>query len=288
MDVVALQIRDQVLIQHAVRYAYTESVRTASWSPPVEMTQAIVASTWEPREGSTPKEAFGAITKAVSRLMVFLKRAPRAIPKLVQALAIEGWDSMSWLERTSVLGSKLKELMKEGKRILGVALKKVASSFPLSLFFVDRGKMPGLTDLMNRLMDRVPWLKAALQKVNAGAIKVDQLFQKYIPRLRRPLYAAVFIWVWLNVAELSWDIQGILLGFTGQISLSELLASLPESGLGFIAASFGLGYGALPVTLVARFIWLVAQHYLTYVPGKGFQVHWDKLGVDQRPELVPA
>jgi hypothetical protein len=116
---------------------------------------------------------------------------------------------------------------------------------------------------------------------------VDDWFKRYLPRLRRPLYAAIFAWVWFNVAEISWDLQGLLDGFTGSISLPELLASLPESGIGFIAASFGLGYGALPVTLIARILWLVANHYLEWIPGKGLQVRWDLLGFpDQRPELV--
>ena len=63
---------------------------------------------------------------------------------------------------------------------------------------------------------------------------------------------------------------------------------MPESGIGLIAASFGLGYGALPVTLIARFIWLVANHYLEWIPGKGLKVRWSAMDVDQPDELVAA
>lgn len=70
--------------------------------------------------------------------------------------------------------------------------------------------------------------------------------------------------------------------------LQGVLASLPESGVGFIADSFGLGYGALPYAIAARIRWLVAQRYVEYVPGKGLLVHWERLGTDDRPELVPV
>lgn len=286
MDSVALRVRDRVLIRTAVQQAYGD-VRLASGTPPQVMTQAIVEAMWETRLASS-KEAFGGIMRAVGKLMKLLQKAPRIIPRLMSALAIEGWSDLSWPQRASALGNRLKELMKEGRSFLGKAMHKAAQSFPLSLFFVDRSKMPGLSDLLQRLTKNVPWLQDALQKVNAGAMKVDQLFQKYLPKLRRPIYAAIFIWVWLNVAELSWDLQGLLAGFTGQISLSELLASMPESGIGFIAAAFGLGYGALPYVMIARLVWLISQQYLSYVPGKGIEVYWAKLGIRQRSELVPA
>lgn len=287
MDHVALRVRDRYLIRTAVHGLYTGS-KVANRAIHPEVTVAIVEATWESRIASS-KEAFGGITKAVTKLLKLLQRAPKVVPRLVEALAIEGWSDMSWPQRAKALGNRLKELVVEGKKVLGKVFHKMATSFPLNLFFVERGKMPGLTDLMSRLVQRVPWLKTALDKVQAGAVKVDDFFKKHIPRLRRPLYAAIFIYVWLGVSEISWDVQGILAGFTGQISLSELLSSLPESGIGLLAASFGLGYGALPYALIARLIWLVANRYLSYVPGKGLQVHWDRLGVtDERAELVPA
>jgi hypothetical protein len=164
----------------------------------------------------------------------------------------------------------------------------MANEFPLSLFFVPKGKMPGLTDLLARIMKSVPGLEKLLHGVGPSVVKLDKLFEKHLPTLRKPIYAAVFIWVWLNVAEISWDLQGLLAGFTGQISLSELLSSMPESGIGLIASAFGLGYGALPYTIIARLVWLVGHKYLSYVPGKGFVVHWSKMGIRQRDEMVPA
>jgi len=286
MDALALRVRDRFLIRKAVDLQYTDSVRTASWSPPKEEVLALVDAFWEPRLASD-KEAFGGIMRAVSKLLGMLKRAPRAWPAIQRALGLEEMEGRSLLEKGKILGARLKELAKEGKRWLGKALKGASERFPLALFFVSKNKLPGLTDLMSRILDKVPWARQALSKIHAGSVKVDDWFKRYLPRLRRPLYAAIFAWVWFNVAEISWDLQGLLDGFTGSISLPELLASLPESGIGFIAASFGLGYGALPVTLIARILWLVANHYLEWIPGKGLKVRWDLLGFpDQRPELV--
>jgi hypothetical protein len=256
--------------------------------PESDLVVAAVAALWEPNPEFTSRQAFGGIARGVKKIFDLLKRAPQAWTRLQRTLAIQGWDEMSLAQKAKALGKRLKELLHEGKRVLGKAFKKMAETFPLSLFFVPQGKMPGLTDLLHRITQAVPGLDKALRAIGAGAVKVDKLFEKYIPRLRKPVYAAVFIWVWLNVAEISWDFQGLIAGFTGQISLGELLASLPESGLGFVAAAFGLGYGALPVTIIARLMWLVAQRHLSYVPGKGFQVHWGSMGIDQRDELVPA
>ena len=287
MDAVALRVRDRFLIRKAVDLQYTDSVRIAAWSPPKETVLAIADAFWEPRL-ATDKEAFGNIMRSVGKLLKLVKRAPRAWPAIQRALGLDEMEGLSLIEKGKLLGTRLKELAKEGKRALGKILKGAAQHFPLSLFFTPKNKLPGLTDLMARILDKVPWAKAALGKIHAGSVKVDDFFKKYLPHLRRPLYGAIFIWIWFNVAELSWDLQGLIAGFTGSISLPELLSSMPESGIGLIAASFGLGYGALPVTLIARFIWLVANHYLEWIPGKGLKVRWSAMDVDQPDELVAA
>lgn len=232
---------------------------------------------------ASSKVAIGGIARAVARLLGVFKRAPEAWQAIVQGLGLEGAS----LPR---LVTGIKELMAEGKAALGKALGKAVSHIPLSLFFVDHEKMPGLTDLMQRLIQSVPWLQKALAKIHEGADYVDDLFKKHIPVLRRPIYAAVFIYVWISVFEITWDMKGLIAGFTGQVSLSELLGSMPESALGALFANLGLGtFAALPVTLILRLAWLTSRHYLEYKPGKGFIVLWDKLGIEgTRPEVVPA
>lgn len=286
MDVLALRVRDRFLIKGAVQEAYTVEVRTASWAPPPVVVEALVQGLWEPRVGSTDREAIFGIAKAVGKLMGLLKKAPRALPALKRALGLDENASLVQLVKSGDLVKRVRELASAGKKALGKVLKKVTETFPLSLFFVAKNKAPGLTDLLARIVNKSPKLRALLSKVKGGIGTVDAFLKKYIPNLSRGLYAAVFIWVWFQVSEISWDIQGIIAGFTGQISLGDLLASLPESGLGAIAALFGLGYGALPYALIARIVWLVANHYLEWVPGKGVRVKWEAMGVSERDEAV--
>lgn len=240
-----------------------------------------MAAFWETKVGSSSKEAAGGIMRAVKRLLELMKKVPKAWDRIKQTLGIESLNPVA-------LVKKLGELAKAGKAALTKTFKKMSEVFPLSLFFVKANKAPGLTDLLARIFSKSPRLRALLQKVKGGAARLDKWLKKYIPRLSRVLYAAIFIWVWIHVAELSWDIEGILAGFTGNISLGQLLASLPESALGALAASFGLGFHALPVTLIARLIWLAANRYLEWVPGKGFHVRWRQMDVEAPDEMVPA
>lgn len=288
MDALAYRIRDRFLIERAVHQLYTTDTRVAAWAPPEPVVKAVVYGFWEPRVGSTDRQAFLGIARAVKRLLDLFKRAPRAWEAIKEGLGLGDLEGLGWTDKAKLLGAKLKELATAGRKALGKVLKGVTTTFPLSLFFVPANKAPGLTDLVARILQKSPRIRALLEKIHGGAEKVDALFKRYIPRLSRVLYSAIFIWVWMNVAELSWDVEGILAGFTGRISLGELLASLPESGVGAIAASFGLGYGALPYALVARLIWLVVNRYIEWAPGKGFKVRWDLMGVQERPELVPA
>lgn len=279
MDALAYRVRDRWLISRAVAGSYTGSMRVAAWAPPAHEVEALVTAFWETRVGSTDREAAGGISKAIKTLLALVKKAPKAWESIKQTLGIDSLNPVALMK-------KLKELASAGKKALGKAFKKIATTFPLSLFFVKQNKAPGLTDLLARIFQKSPRMRALLAKIKSGAGTVDKWLKKYVPRLSRVLYAAVFAYIWLNVAEISWDIQGILAGFTGRISLGELLASLPESGIGAIAASFGLGYGALPYALIARIIWLVANRYLEWVPGKGLRVKWKEMGVDEGDELV--
>ena len=228
---------------------------------------------------TTGRVAFGGLAKKLKKLLDLFRKAPKLWGRIKDFLGITGITDIP---------RAIKDWAKRGLSALKKLLKKATEVFPLSLFFVHQSKMPGLTDLMHRIMTLHPGIAKALSKIKGAAVHIDKWFNKYLPTLKRPLLAAVFIWVWLNVAELSWDMEGLLQGFTGGISFGELLASLPESGIGFIAALAGLGYGALPVTIVLRVMWLVAQKYLKWVPGKGLVVNWEVIspGKGLRPEMV--
>ncbi len=290
MEASALRVRDRFLIHQAVQKLYAEhNLRTAAWAPPREFVAAIAEGLWEPRQELSVREAGLGILRGVKRLLGLLKRAgKRAWEALSRVLGLEELEGMSFVQKVKAIAGRAKDLVKRGKAALGKVLKKVSQTFPVSMFFVPKGKMPGLSDLVARILNKSPRVRAFLQRVKGGAVKVDTWLKKYIPNLSRALYAAIFVYVWFQVSELSWDIESILAGFTGNISLGELMASLPESALGLLAASFGLGYGALPYVLIARLVWLVANQFISWVPGKGFTVHWPKMDVQEREELVPV
>jgi hypothetical protein len=225
---------------------------------------------------------FGNFRKKLKRVWEFVKRAPQAWEKV---------KSFFKIDDIKQLPDVIREWAKKGKTALKKIIKRMTEAFPLSLYFVDRGKMPGLTDLLKRIVASSPKLQKALSTVNTRIVQpLDRWIEKYIPNLSRPLKAAVFIFIWLNVVEITWDFQALLLGFTGGLSLGELFSSFPESSIGFLMTFFGIGYGFLPVMVMARILWLVANKYATWVPGKGLKVHWDRITGDrsQRSELVPA
>jgi len=288
MSDLALRVRDRYLIRLAVEEQYTDhGVRTASWAPPMECVEALAQGFWQTREGSSDREAALGILRGVKRLLDLFKAAPgRAWEVLSRALGLPDMSNMSLMEKAKIIATRAKELAKTGLQGIQWLGKKIQETFPLSIYFVAKHKAPSLTDLMVRIAKQSPRIWAAVQKIKGGAQKVDAWLHKYLPTLKRPLLAAIFIFVWANVAEISWDIESLLQGFTGAISFTELLTSLPESGIGLLLSMMGLGYGALPVTIILRIMWLVANHYLEWIPGKGLRVRWERMGVQQPDELV--
>lgn len=287
MDTLVVRVANRHLIRLAVQQAWSK-VRVASVP---DLTPEVVVAFVEPFYLHYTKVAgFGDIARKVAKLLDLFRKAPRLWDAFKGALDLPAdFDSLGVLEKGKALAAKLKEWAASGWNALKDVFHKIHEAFPISMFFVPKHKMPGLTDLMERLVTKVPWLAKAIAAAGRGIGHVDTWINKNLPTFKRPVLAAVFAWVWFNVAELTWDLPFLVRGFTGLLSLGELFASLPESGIGFIAAAFGLGFQALPVTLVARIVWLVANHYLEWVPGKGLKVRWDRLGVkDERTEIVPV
>ncbi len=206
------------------------------------------------------------ILRQVTKLLKMLKRAPRALDRIKEMVG-------------DLTLENLRKWASDGKRALGAALQRAAHAFPLGIFFHPKARLVTLTDLMNRILDQTQVGEFLRTKVKPKIDSFDKLLKQHVPNLRRPLLAAIFIFVWLNVAELSWDFESLMVGFTGGLALSDLLASLPESALGFLMKGFGLGFHALPVILVARLLWLVAQNYIEWDKARGeFKVHWNLLG----------
>jgi len=282
----AIRVRDRYLIHVAVSREYTGGLRLAAENCPADLVIGTVEALWDYRTAGD-REAFGGIMKAVKKVIDLVRRIPKAWPQILEALGLHDMEG-SWLEKGRALGARLQELAKQGFRILKKVSGKLKDTFPVSLFFVPKQKMPSLTDLLHKIFGKAPWIDKALQKIHGGAEAVDRVLKKYVPTLSRAAYAAIFIYIWLNVWEISWDLPGLVAGFTGQISLAELLSSLPESALGLLFAQLGFGtFAALPVTLVLRIVYLVANNYLDWSHGK-LIVRWDRLGVTDEPPLALA
>lgn len=284
----ALRVRDRWLIKLAIDSQYTEhNLRTASWAPPKEYVEAFVQAFWMTKEGSTDKEAFLGILKGVKKLLDLLKNAPgRAWEATSRAFGLHEMEGLSFGEKVKLFAGRAKAMAKEGLQALQKLGKKIKETFPVSIYFLEKHKAPNLTDLLAHISKKAPRVWAVIEKIKGEAQKVDHLLNNYLPTLKRPLLAAIFAFVWFNVAEISWDLDGLIQGFTGGISFTDLLTSLPESGLGLVLALMGLGYGALPVTIILRILWLVANHYLEWIPGKGLRVKWELMGVHEPDEMV--
>ena len=210
------------------------------------------------------RQAGFSIFKQVSKLLKFLRRAPRALEKIRSMIG-------------ELTPANLRKWAVDGKKALRRVLSNAALSFPLGIFFHPKTSLPTLTDLVNRIMTDTEIGKFLRAQVKPKVDSLDRLLERHLPNLRRPLLAAIFIFIWLNVTEVSWNFSDLMDGFTGAGSLSKLLSSLPESALGCLLRGFGLGFQIVPVVLLARFLWLVAHNYIEWNNGS-FKVHWNLLG----------
>ena len=159
--------------------------------------------------------------------------------------------------------SHLEEIATQGKK----ALKKAFGM--IGQFLTTKRDLPSLTDLIKRTAMGAKVFELMETHVKPKADQLEVILKRYLPTLTRVVVGAVFIWIWLNVDELSWKPQDILKGFTGQITLFDLITSLPESGIGLISSGlFGIGYTVMPYILLARVLWLVGNKMLDYHNGE--------------------
>lgn len=288
---IAQQVADRYFIRTAALEAYASvgfHQRSASLHDltPEVLVGFAEAFTLPALNSKTRTALLGGLGRKLKGLLRLFKKAPKVWARIKEFLGIES---------VKQIPGKLREMAKKGLKALRKALKPLLANNPVAaLYFIPKGKMPGLTDLLQRVVDSSPAMKKVLDRVNTSIIQpIDKVLEKskVVRTLARPLMASAFIWIWLNVAEISWDVEGLIKGFTGGMSMGELLGSLPESGIGLLVATLfpGLGtFALLPATVMARLLYLLYRKVLSWVKGKGFVVHWDKIGVDRRDELVPV
>jgi len=230
-------------------------------------------------EAMPHQAGLGTLIQKARDLWALVRSAPRLWEALKKSLGAESLEELPAI---------LKEWAAKGMAVLRRGVDKLSKSFPAALYLVPKDKMPSISDLLQRILGSSPKVEAAFRTLNTKVVApLDTWMAKAIPNLSRPLKAAVFIWIWLNVAEVSWDFKSIMEGFTGAMSLGDILSSLPESGVGAILAAFGVGYHLLPVAVVARILWLVASKFVSWKDGK-LVVHWSRISGEKKADEALA
>ena len=283
MSVTAKRVADRYMCRLASRQVCASTGFTTRTAALHDLTPQVLEAFAEGfllHEGHVA--SLGNMIKKLGKLVDFFKKAPKAW---------EGIKHFLGIQNLTDIPKAIKEWAQRGLTALKNYLHKATQTFPISLYFVSPKRAPNLTKVIHQIAIKHPGIAKALEGIRSFAGNIDQWFDKYMPTLKKPLLAAIFIWIWVNVAELTWDFTQILAGFTGNISFGDLLGSLPESGIGLLASAAGVGYMVLPVALIARLLWLVSKKYLVWESDKrGLLVRWDLIADDEHvhPEFIPV
>lgn len=208
--------------------------------------------------------AFGgglrALAKGLKQLGAAFTKAPRLWEDFKRLVGIKSMKD---------LPGAIKDLAAKGKKALQKGLSRLFDTMPMRIYTL---KGAGLNDLLAKIVQRVPGLESALGRIKGKADQLGEWLQKNIPVVSTAVIVAVFIFIWLNVVEFEWNLRDLTAAITGQITLGDLLASLPGSALGFLMNGLGLGtFTLLPATIVARVAWLWSKGYIKWT-GRWFDL----------------
>jgi hypothetical protein len=267
------RITDRYLVKLAVQEVYTHPTPLIKTASSQGLTPAVVQAFMEgfylPMH--TGRVAFRGLVQKAKQLVQLFGKAPQLWKRFKALIGIEGLMDIP---------KAIKELAKRGYQALQKVLHKAFQKWPLKLYTLEKGKLHGLNALIDMLLKKSPAASRFFQKAK---VKTDQFgiwLRKAAPTLSAVLVTAIYMWIWMNVVEFEWDMQGLTDAVTGSLSLSDLLASLPSSGLGFLLKSFRFGtFTLLPATIVARVLWMVAHRYIEWT-GSGFRVNQQAIAED--------
>ncbi len=209
--------------------------------------------------------SLGGLVKKLGSLTEFFKKAPKVWGTIKQFLGVKD---------IADLPRAIKDWAKQGLVAFKNVVLQATKRIPLALYFVSEKKMPGLTDLVKRILNSNPTIAKAVEKIRNFGERLDVMFDKYLPTIKKPLLAAIFIFIWWNSGiELTWDFPELVKGFTGNYSIGALFIGFPEVVISLVVSTTGLGFWGLPITVLARLLWLLAQDYLEWSSSKrGFVV----------------
>lgn len=194
--------------------------------------------------------------------------------------APDAWEAFKKMIGASSIASipgKVAELMRGAGTAMRAVGEALAETVPALKIYLGLGaKLPAIGDWLNNLYDKLPsGVRTTVTKLSAKvrtlADWVDQIVRKnnVSKVVGRAASAAIFAYVWMNVAELSWNVPEILRGFSGQLSFVELLDTFPESGIGLLVSLLFPGIPQalifnvfLPVTVAVRLAYLYERKLL--------------------------
>lgn len=258
-----LEMSDKIAFNWAVEYEIEkvcqelQSIRTASaehqelvhkWARP-EIVRAVL------------KEAlFDRIRDWGSRAWDFLsERAVSAWENVRGALAkfkelFKFPELLKALTETigEVTPDRVKDALKKGKDALMSFFRSIRA------ILVTPTGLPTITDLVKRTQIGAGVAEWYEDNVRPTVDIVDGWIKDNAPTIRRFAIGAIFLFIWMNVDELSWELADLQRGFSGALSLSELIATFPESAIGAITGHlFGVGFVVMPMMVAARVVWLL-------------------------------
>lgn len=273
------------MVRCAVREADVGRPRTAALRDLTpRVMEAFVASFWLPwHPGKITKTAiFGGLVKKVKQLWEVFKKLPHLWGQFKKLLGVESL--------TDIPGA-IADLVKKGAAALKAAVHKAFDKWPLKLYTVEKGKLSNLSEILAKLMAKLPKFKHWLEtKAKPQVDAFDKWIRKYLPGISHLALVAIYFWIWMNVVEFEWDMKSFTDVLTGSITLGDLLTSLPSAGLGFLLNGFGFGtFTLLPAVTAARVLYLMAHHVVGWT-SNGFEINAEKVseiaGVGR--EEVPA
>lgn len=163
----------------------------------------------------------------------------------------------------------IKDLAKKGYEALKSALHKAFNKWPLKIYTLEKGKLLGVADIINKMIKKSPRFAAWMSKVRPNVDILDQWLRTYLPGVSHIAMVAIFFWIWINVVEFEWDLSSLGKVLIGQITLGDLLSSLPSSGIGALLNGLGIGmFTLLPVMVVVRIVYMMAHRYLSFEGGR--------------------
>jgi len=246
--------------------------KTASSDSTREILVAMAEGALISDEGSVRVAGLGSLITKMKEIASAIKANPNVWDHLKKLIGIESLDQ---------LPGKLKELVKEGYHYLRKAMEHAFKTWPLKIYTFPEAKMISLNALIEKLVKLSPkFMKFLHDHVKPHVDQFDVWLRKNLPTVSKALMVGIYVWIWFNVVEFEWHLKDMLDAATGAITLSDLLASLPGSVLGFMMNSLGFGtFTLFPVAFVMRLVVVTGARYLDF-EGGSVKLNYAKLQKD--------